>query len=320
VLDRSAAAELPTPEIARWRRGNAGIDYVHRRVGTAPGPHALITALMHGNEICGAIALDRLLRSDFTPARGIATFAFLNVAAFERRSAVRAGALRYVDEDMNRLWSAARLDGPERSTELARARLLRPAVDAADCLLDLHSMVEGEEPLGLTGPHARGLALARRMAYPATLIADPGHAAGVRLRDYDGFGAAEGSKTALLVECGRHDAAASADVAFEACVRFLAALDMLEPALARRHLAAPAAPQRAIEVTHVVTIETDEFAFVRPWRTLETLPEAGTLYARDGKRELRTPYDGCIAIMPSRTRRRGTTAIRLGRCIELSRA
>jgi predicted deacylase len=310
-----AALALSPPDIARWRDANAGIDYVHRRASAEPGAHALIAALMHGNEICGAVALDRLLASDFRPRRGIVTLAFLNVAAYEARRPTRKGPLRYVDEDMNRVWSRSRLEGTEHSTELARARALRPLVDAADYLLDLHSMVEDEEPLLLCGAHERGLAFARRVGYPATVVADAGHAAGVRMRDYGPFGAAAGERSALLVECGPHGAAASAEVAFETCLRFLASLDMIEPTDVRRYLATPPASQRFVQVTHAITIETDDFVFLRPCRTLEIIPEAGTLFARDGTRELRTPYDACVPIMPTRMRRRGTTAVRLGRFV-----
>jgi hypothetical protein len=316
IEGHASAARLVRPDIERWRRSNTGIDYVHRCHSGKPGPHALITCLMHGNEPCGAVALDRLLAGDFTPRRGVATFAFLNVAAYRQQSATRPGPVRFVNEDMNRVWSAERLDGTGHSVELERARALRPVVDAADVLLDLHSMVEDELALALCGTHARGLALARRVGFPATVVADPGHAAGVRLRDYGPFGSAAGEKAALLVECGPHEAAASAAVAFEACLRFLAALGLLDPAYELRHLGPRPPPQRFIQVTDVVTIETDAFVFLLPCRSLETVPRAGTVFARDGNRELRTPYDDCVPIMPSHARRRGTTALRLGRFVE----
>jgi hypothetical protein len=35
-----------------------------------PGPHVVVAALTHGNEICGAIALDRLFRAKIRPRRG----------------------------------------------------------------------------------------------------------------------------------------------------------------------------------------------------------------------------------------------------------
>ena len=138
----------------------------------------------------------------------------------------------------------------------------------------------------------------------------------MRLRDYDGFGEAAAEKTALLVECGQHFAPESAAVAFEVALRFLAALDMLDPATAARQLSRhPLPAQRFIEVTHVVTIATDAFAFAQPCRSLEVIAKAGTLIARDGASEVLTPYDECVPIMPARTLKRGLTAVRLGRLL-----
>ncbi|MFI4987451.1 MAG: succinylglutamate desuccinylase/aspartoacylase family protein, partial [Alphaproteobacteria bacterium] len=263
---------LIPPEIERWRQGNVGIEFVHRREAATAGPRVLVTAIVHGNEACGAAALDRLLAAGFTPRRGSATLAFANAAAYARIDPRHQDRGRFVDEDMNRVWSPARLEGREHSLELARARLLRPLVDAADYLLDLHSMTESDTPLALSGMTAKGMRLARRVGYPATVVADPGHAGGVRLRDYGAFGEAGGERAALLVECGRHFDAQSAEVAFETLLRFLGALDMLDPAFAAAQLPAKPPPaQRFIEVTHVVTIETDRFTFVRPCRTLEPI-------------------------------------------------
>jgi hypothetical protein len=46
------------------------------------------------------------------------------------------------------------------------------------------------------------------------------------------------------------------------------------------------------------------------------LSPKGTLIGRDNGREVRTPYDDCILIMPSRRLARGQTAVRLGRFVE----
>ncbi len=308
---------LAPPDIARWRLGNTGVDFVHRRESGRAGPRVLVTALLHGNEACGAAALDRLLGCGFVPSRGLLTLAFANTAAYGLIDPARPERGRYVDEDMNRLWSPARLDGPGFSVELARARTLRVFAEEADHLLDLHSMSEGEAPLALCGATEKGRRFARRVGYPATVVSDPGHAGGVRLRDYGRFGKAAGEAAALLVECGTHFSRASAEVAFEATLRLLAALDMLDSAFAARHLAqAPPAAQRFIEVTDVVTIESDAFAFAQPWRGLEVIPAPGTLIARDGPREVRTPYANCVSVMPARRLARGLTAVRLGRFVQ----
>jgi len=47
--------ELQAPDITRWRVGNTGVDHVHAWDSGVPGPRVLLTALVHGNEICGAI-------------------------------------------------------------------------------------------------------------------------------------------------------------------------------------------------------------------------------------------------------------------------
>jgi hypothetical protein len=53
------------------------------------------------------------------------------------------------------------------------------------------------------------------------VVVDHGHAQGPRMRDCGAFGDPRSSKTALLIECGQHWAAASAEVAYAACIRMM---------------------------------------------------------------------------------------------------
>ena len=46
---------------------------------------------------------------------------------------------------------------------------------------------------------------------------------------------------------------------------------------------------------------------------MELIAQAGTLIAYDGDEEVRTPYDACVLIMPSRRLRKGESAVRYGR-------
>ena len=75
--------DLTPPDIAPYRAGNVGIDYITCFDSGQPGPHAMITAVVHGNELCGAIALDFLFRSGLRPQRGRLSLGFMNVAAFQ---------------------------------------------------------------------------------------------------------------------------------------------------------------------------------------------------------------------------------------------
>jgi predicted deacylase len=307
--DTPFLVELAAPDLRAYEAGNTGIPYVTTFDSGRAGPHVLVNALTHGNELCGAIALDRLFRAGVRPLAGKLTLSFANIDAYRRFEPANPGASRFVDEDFNRLWDAAILDGPRRSTELARARALRPMIESTDLLLDLHSMQLASPPLMLAGLADKSLALARRVGVPAVIVRDAGHAAGPRMRDYAAFADPASPKAALLVECGQHWERQSAEVAIDTTRRFLAASGIVE-----EHLE-PATPQRVVEVTEAVTIASEHFRFMEELHGLEVIPKAGTLIARDGEREIRAPYDDCVLIMPSRRLVRGQTAVRLGRYV-----
>jgi predicted deacylase len=309
----SYTMELAAPDITPYAAGNIGIPFVTTFDSRRPGPHVLVSALTHGNEICGAIALERLFRDGLRPASGKLTLAFANVAAYQSFDPANPTTSRFVDEDLNRLWDKATLDGTRQSIELTRARLLRPLLETVDLLLDLHSMQHATAPLMLAGLTDKSLTLARRVGVPEIVVRDAGHTAGKRMRDYGAFEDPTSPKTALLVECGQHWEARAAEVAIDTTLRFLAVTGVLPPADTARMLGRPVSPQRIVTVTDPITIAGDRFEFVADYRGLEVIARAGTVIARDGGREIATPYDDCVLIMPSRRLLRGQTAVRLGR-------
>ena len=308
--------DVAFPDLGAYAAGNTGVPHAWTFASARLGPHVLLQALTHGNEVCGAIALDRLLREGARPARGTLSIVFANVDAYRRFDPGDPFASRCVDEDFNRLWTPEVLDGPRQSIELKRARSLRPLYDTVDYLLDLHSMSEPCPPLAMAGLRRKGLALARAVGTPQHVVIDGGHAAGRRLRDYAFFDEEDDPRSALLIECGQHWETAAPEVALQSVLRFLRHFRMAEQALLEAFLdPAPAPRQRLIEVTAAVTIATGDFAFTLPVRGLQTIPVAGTPYAVDGGTPIRTPYDDCVLIMPTRKPKRGETAVRLGRYI-----
>jgi len=315
--ERAALPQIDVafPDIERWRDGNTGIPFVWRFASAHAGPRVTIQALTHGNEVCGAISNDWLLREDVRPLRGSITLTFANFEAFLAFDAADPYASRCVDEDFNRVWTADVLDGERQSHDLARARELRPVYDATDYLLDLHSMTDPCPPLALAGRRRKGLELARAIGVPEHIVIDAGHAAGKRLRDYDAFDDPDDPRNAVLIECGQHWERAAPDVAKQASLRFLRHFEMIDPAFFDAHAGPVPPPQRAIQVTDVVTIETDDFAFAHPVSGLGVVAKAGTLLARDGAREVVTPYDNAVLIMPTRRPRKGETAVRIGRFV-----
>ena len=310
---RATPVELDAPDLSAWRAGNTGIDYVTSYTAAAPGPHVMLSALIHGNEICGSIVLDKLLRAGLKPARGKLTLAFANIAAYRNFTRLDPAVSRYVDEDMNRVWDESALDGPRQSQELRRAQALRPLVDTVDYLLDIHSTTNVNAPMMLTGLAQKHLDFAKAMGFPVTLVRDEGHEGGSRLRDYARFAEPTTPPVALLIESGQHWARQTADTALEGAWRFLAATGILSEADAAPWRARPVEPQRVIAVTDRITIQSDAFRFFETYEGFEVIPYAGSVIARDGERDVATPYDDCVLIMPARLFSRGQTAVRLGR-------
>jgi hypothetical protein len=210
---RATPVELDAPDLTPWRTGDTGIDYVWSFTAASPGPHVMLTALVHGNEICGAVALDRMLLAGLRPARGKITFAFCNIEAYRDFSRADPSLSRYVDEDMNRVWDRSALEGPRNSHELRRARILRPLVDTADYLLDIHSTTAINPPMMLTGIERKHLDFAKAIGFPVYLVRDAGHEGGLRLRDYERFSDVASPAVALLVESGQHWAKQTAETA-----------------------------------------------------------------------------------------------------------
>lgn len=307
--------EIAPPDIAGFRQGNTGVDYVHMLDSGKPGPTVMVQALTHGNEFCGALALEHLLRSELRPTQGRLIVAFANVAAYARFDFDDPDASRYIDEDYNRVWADDVLFGPRDSAELRRARELRPFVDAADFLLDLHSMHEPGAPIMVCGTIDKHVALARKVGMPADLLLDTGHPAGVRMRDRGAFNDPASPKAALLIECGQHWERAAKDVAIDTVLRFLAAVGTLPTDAVAPHLSLPLpARQRVVRVTEPVVAQSMNFEFLLPIEGLGVVREAGTPIARDGDRTWVAPYADTVLVMPSlRHLRPGNTQVRLGR-------
>jgi predicted deacylase len=306
---------LQAPDLSVWQASPTGVPYVHERDSGLPGPQVLITALVHGNEYAGALALDAFLHSGLQPTAGRITAIFCNVAAFARFNLTQPDASRYLDEDFNRVWGPHVLDGSPTTAERARAQQILPYVQRATHLLDLHSMHEPAPPLLVTGLLPRNVAFAQALGSGVQAIIDSGHADGVRLRDHGTFADPAGNRIALLLEAGQHWQASSLQVSRNVFMRFLVAAGALSRGQVPADWCLPDAPAaQAVEVTHRVVAQSMDFAFTNPFTGGETIATAGTVIAHDAGQPICTPYDHCVLVMPSvRQLRPGVTTVRLGR-------
>ncbi|SDG44952.1 M14 family metallopeptidase [Pseudomonas abietaniphila] len=312
--------EVEFPDIRRWKEGTDGVDYVHSFDSGVAGPHVMIMALTHGNEVSGAITVDAFLARELRPRRGRLTLAFGNVEAYHRFDPQNIDATRYLDEDMNRVWLPGKLDGELDSIELRRARQLRPVVDTVDLLLDIHSMHEEAPPVMMCGAQRKGIDFAATLGVPQTVVVDAGHPNGRRLRDYEGFNDPSSARNALLIETGQHFSRRSRQVALDTAARFLVTTGTVSPEDVVEFINTQTPqPQRFLEVTDPVVADSMDFSFVDDFRGLELIEQKGTVIARDGDTDLVTPHDHCVLVQPSlRHLGVGVTVVRLAKILDVA--
>jgi len=307
--------EYAFPELRRWETGGPA-PYVHVRDSGRPGPTVMVASLTHGNEVSGAIVVDALLAAGLKPRQGKLVFSFNNIDAYHSFDAANPFKSRMIDEDFNRTWG--RLDQPATTLETRRAQAIKPFVESADFLLDLHSMHDDCVPLMLCGPLERGVTLAQKLGAPADIVRDRGHAAGMRMRDYGAFGDPASDRTALLIETGQHWRASSVAVAKDVTARFLVETGAATEADLPAGWKQPAPPrQRVVQVTHAIATKRGNFVSARRFEGQEVIARAGTVLGHDDGEPVTTPYDNCVLVMPSINRplRAGVTVVRLGRLI-----
>ena len=293
------AIEVMPRDISGLRQGNVGVDYVHRFAAPAPGPHVVLNGLIHGNEFCGMTALTWLLEQGFRPARGTLTIVFSNVAAYQRFDPKKPLESRFVDRDMNRVWTDEILASDDNSVEVRRARELRPILTAADSLLDIHSTTFAVRPMLVYTKLEKMQRLAHEVGSPPTHIVSPGgrHQGGL-LIEFGAFGDPAKDNTAIVVECGHHFARSSGDVAIDTTLRFLDRHGLLDKDFAATHRRQDvAATADLYEISDVYICRNRDAAFVRPLQGFEEFA-AGELIGNDGEQEIRAPYDRCAVIMP----------------------
>ncbi|WP_063582774.1 succinylglutamate desuccinylase/aspartoacylase domain-containing protein [Achromobacter ruhlandii] len=293
----TAPLEVLPRDLSAYRQGNTGIDYVHRFESGKPGPHVLVNALTHGNEICGMVAATHLLDTGVRPKIGTLTVSFANIEAYEAFDIDNPYENRQLVHNLNRIWSPQWLDGDEQSPELRRARELRSVLDAADYVLDIHSTRAPVQPFWVYPEMDRNTALAAAVGAPAVQLVMPaGRFPGTGVLNYGRHGdPASDSGGALVVECGQHFAQSAALLATDVTLRFLAHLGLID-APANSAPAAPAQPFRLLEV-HMV--KSEDFTFTRPLLGFEVFNK-GELIAINAGEEIRSPCDNCTIFMPTR--------------------
>ena len=278
--------------------------------GSDPGPTLIVVGGLHGNEPSGLVAASRVLAA----IQGIAADGAVQgdlVVLSGNRSALPLGK-RYIERDLNRGWTRARMEGLRRLGEDAlripedreQLELERAITDARQdargpaYLLDLHTTSASGVPFGMVGSSPEDARFARQ--FPLPIIGGLLGALEGVLLDYM---SAEGLVT-LGVEAGQNDDPVSADrheaVIWIALVASGIVAEEAVPHLPRFRAilreASVARPER-IEVFHRHPIAPEDEFRMEPGFANIAVVEKGQLLARDRRGEIRAP-EPCLVLLP----------------------
>ncbi|HEX4859160.1 MAG TPA: succinylglutamate desuccinylase/aspartoacylase family protein [Usitatibacteraceae bacterium] len=290
-----------------------------RYTGLVPGPRLIITGAVHGNEICGPIAIRRVVdeidRGTLKIRAGTVTFVpVTNPLAYAHRR-------RIGDRNLNRNLAPT---GAPKDFEDHVANWLCPLLAEHEILLDLHSTTASNPAFAMLGPpdNSGPLEPFRHFAAERAMAAHLGvhrfvdgwlstYAIGVERRRASGHGnplntdAKYGVGTteymrsvggyAITLECGQHDAPESPEVGYRAIRNVLAFLGLSgEP---------PPGPVTGAEQLHMYEVIDREHPgdrFERNWGSFDPLAEGQLIGTRHDGREVRAPAAGCILFPDAR--------------------
>lgn len=289
---------------------HAGLESTaHRFRGTADGPRLIVLGAVHGNEICGSIAIRQMLAAleagELNVQRGMVTLVpVANPLAWKRRS-------REGQRNLNR-----RLQPTDSPAEFEDhiANWLCPLLAEHDALLDLHSfhtpgapfvMLGPDDNTGTLEPFARATeerALARHLGI--TRFVDgwlDTYARGVARRNasdpggdpHYGVGTTEYMRSVggygVTVECGQHDDPTAIAVARNCILHTLAFLGLIDEA--------PPPPVRKVEhlrMFEVIDRNHPQDRFAREWDSFDAVRAGDTIGTRADGSAVLAPDDGCI--------------------------
>jgi predicted deacylase len=285
-----------------------GVKAVLRLDSGMPGPHAVVVALLHGNETCGLGAIRAVLAREAELLRGRVTLIAANPAGFRARRPDEPQAGRFLDEDMNRLWSADRLAGAGADTiEMRRAREIASLFGDADLVVDLHSMATPGPRLLMfhDTPGARAVLPALPADAHRIRFVSPLHEGRLLVEQPALLG--DPRRAAFVVECGAHRAPAASTYAARVALAALGGIGML---------AKPARQPRRRKGLDLVAVQmlragTDSFRFLDPPIALRVY-EPGAPIAEDGARVIRAPFSPTVLMLARARPRRGGEAGLLG--------
>lgn len=287
---------------------------IHQFVGLEKGPKLIVFGAVHGNETCGSLAIRRVLKEieeeQISIARGTLTMVpVANPLAYQLQQ-------RWGERDLNR--NMCITDSPKNFEDKVSNNLCK-LLREHDALLDLHSFHTPGTPFGLFGPPnndgelepfrlaEQELAMARQLGVDRFVEGwletyaqgvNDRHARGVDANVEYGVGTTETMRRyggfAVTLECGQHQDKSAPQVAYDAILRTLVHLNIVNDALLSGIQKTDLRQPEVIRLYQVVDRLHDNDQFSRPWQSFEKIEKGERIAVRQNGEELFADKDGWI--------------------------
>jgi uncharacterized protein len=257
---------------------------VHVAHGTA-GPRVVMFSGVHGDEVSGVHALEKLLFDFFAGARTLRRGKLTLVRANEE--ALKAGR-RYIQHNMNRMFRETYAPSVDQhSYEFRRTQELKPLLQDVDYFLDLHSAPIAQEPFLVA--EQKSIEFFSQLGISRIMTGWNKFSSGSTGGDTENFANARGALSATL-ESGSHFEKSSNDVAYRTVVSLLSLLEMIDGEEAQIR-----APADVYDVYAVVTKEHEDFAYAGEVRNFQRF-RSGEAFATQNRQPVRVQEDTYLLI------------------------
>jgi len=265
---------------------------VYRFESGKPGPAFLIFGAVHGNEVCGALALKRLVGElndgSIVLERGtLACVPVCNPAAYEKD-------VRLTEDNLNRVFK--KWDDPD-TYEKRLANFLTAEVEKCDCFLDIHSMTAKSDPavfIDFPTEENKKFAAVLGARYGILgwpeLYADAEQDTGIASFDTVAYAASLG-KTAIIMECGQHRDPKAPEIAHQAVLNALRHFEMISGEVSAQLLT-------NVRMRQIYVRRSENDDFPRAWNHLDAFRKGDTLASTE-EGPIVAEFDG-VMLLPKR--------------------
>jgi uncharacterized protein len=279
------------------------VDGVVGIAAPAKGPRVVFFSGVHGNEVSGVHAIEKLLFDFFSGSRTLKRGSLTLVRANEQALAVEQ---RYLKLNMNRLFRDGYGDGVDRTCyEFLRTQQLKPLLESADYFLDFHSAPSAQKPFLVCERKAVEFYL--RLGIEQIITGWSKFSAGSIGGDTENFADSHGAVAATL-ESGSHFDKSAIDVSYRAAISMLKLLEMIEPTWSET-----AVRPTIVDMYSVVTKDFADFRYEGEVTNFQLI-EKGSVYAHQNGAPLSVSEDSYLLIpMKPEDTRIGEEVCYLGR-------